>query len=183
MKVAIIGGFQERQVPQCYLHLRLHDYNPLPLRERRNRMSVTGKQRLAKVIKWVARVIGLTITGFLLLAILIVNFKFWLSGGFGAGGMLFFQDLLGILSLVLGLAACIISWWRVRLAGILLIVAAIVIDAAMIPDYLAGEGAYILLAGWGYGFLPLLTVGILFLLSWWLSRKTSPPAPPPSPTS
>ncbi len=136
-------------------------------------MSATNRQRLAKIIRVVARVIGLTITSFLLLAILIVNFKFWLSRGYGSLGLFFFQDLLGILSLVLGLAACIISLWRVRLAGILLIVAAIVIDAAMIPDYLAGEGAYILFAGWGYGFLPLLTVGLLFLLSWWLSRKTN----------
>lgn len=75
------------------------------------------------------------------------------------------------MSLFLGLAGCIISWWRVGLAGILLIVAAIVIDAAMIPDYLAGEGAYILLAGWGYGFLPLFTVGTLFLTSWRLSKS------------
>ena len=73
------------------------------------------------------------------------------------------------------------TWWRLRLAGILLILAAIGLDVAMIPE--PQEGMSRFLAGAGFGFLPFLVVGVLFLLSLWLSRKPSPSALPPSPTS
>ena len=101
-----------------------------------------------------------------------------ISEGFGT--ILTLQGSILGLSMVTGLAGCIISWWRLRLAGILLIVAVIGLDVAMIPEHREGMSRF--LAGAGFGFLPFLTVGMLFLLSWWLSRKTSPPALPPSPT-
>ena len=139
----------------------------------------TTKQRLAKGIRWAARIVGLPVTLFLSMMAIGEGVQSGLSEGFGT--IFTLQGSILGLSMVTGLAGCIISWWRVRLAGILLIAAAIGLDVAMVPEHQEGMSRF--LAGAGFGFLPFFMVGVLFLLSWWLSKKPSPSALPPSPTS
>ena len=122
-------------------------------------MPESKQYRLVKGTRWIAQVIGLSATGCLLLVIAEV---------LGAG----LQPITieGILLSVFGamaLAGCILSWWRERLAGILLVSTA------------AGLGVYIsLVAGrlhlllWAIVGLPLFVAGILLLNFWWFSRKT-----------
>ena len=81
--------------------------------------------------------------------------------------------LVGVLAGVfsgIALAACILSWWRERAAGIMLVSVAAAMGIfvsifpapAIIPDRLMI---------WLWMGLPLLVAGILFLNSWRLSRE------------
>ena len=99
-------------------------------------MSATSRQRLAKGMRWAARIIGLPVTLFGSMMAIGDGVQSGLSEGFGP--ILTLQGSLIGLSIVTGLTGCIISWWRVRLAGILLIVAAIGLDVAMVPEHQQG---------------------------------------------
>jgi hypothetical protein len=81
--------------------------------------------------------------------------------------------LVGVLGGVfsaIGLAACILSFWRERAAGIMLVSVAVAMGIfvsifsvpAIIPDRLMI---------WLWMGLPLLVAGVLFLNSWRLSRE------------
>lgn len=120
-------------------------------------MSATNRQRLAKIIRVVARVLGLLVT-VLYLFILIVAINLQAQS----------HAVPEMVGGVLVLAACVISWWRVRLAGILLILISIGIGV-FVSIVTSGD------VGWGIVLLPWLVSGILFLTSWWLSRKPSSP--------
>jgi len=126
-----------------------------------------GKQGLAKGLRWAARVIGLYMTLSLLFSSVLAGFK----EGFGE------LEYSMTFVTVIPLAGCIISWWRQRLAGALLI-----LTWAAIGVLLVTTGKPILDAFLNES-LIFIIVGVLFLVSWWLSRKTSPSALPPSPTS
>lgn len=116
-------------------------------------MPVT-KQRVAKIIKVVARVIGLSVTAFLLLAsIIILNY-----GKLGVG------DILVLVSFGIALAGCIVSWWRELVAGILFLITAVAL--------LTSVFVYRYYPGWQGAGLTLFVVGVLFLTFWWLSRRT-----------
>jgi hypothetical protein len=75
--------------------------------------------------------------------------------------------LLGIL-IVLALAGGIMSWWRERLGGILLLLAAIGLGI-LIGAY-AGQSRLI---AWLIIGLPFLIAGGLLLAAWWLERETA----------
>jgi len=82
-------------------------------------VSVTGRPRLAEVVRWAARVIGLGGTLFYLMLL----FAAWESPGFF--NTFYIHSTVGIFlaaTAVIALAGCIISWWRLRLAGVLLII-------------------------------------------------------------
>lgn len=81
--------------------------------------------------------------------------------------------LVGVLAGVfsgIGLAACILSFWRERLAGILLVSAAaamgIFVSLFSAPAIIPAR-----LIIWLWMGLPLLVAGVLFLNSWRLSRE------------
>lgn len=135
-------------------------------------MSAVNYNRLAKRMRWAARVIALGAMAFLLLAWLlqmVFRAALWAS------------DILYLVYLGIALAGCIVSWWRQWLAGTLLVLVSFVLGSSL--GLLSPWGIASLIAWtWQLG-LPFLVAGVLFLLSWWLSRKTSSSAPPPAPMS
>jgi hypothetical protein len=134
-------------------------------------MSATGQQRLAKGITWAARIIGLGATAFLLLAWLLQ--MVWRAA-------LWASDILYLVYLGIALAACIVSWWRQWLAGILLLLVSFALGSYL---GLSSPWGIAVLVAWSPEFgLPFFVAGLLFLLSWWLTRQTGSSAPPPSST-
>ena len=117
-------------------------------------MSATNRQRLAKGMRWTARLIALGIMAFFFLA-LCISLMFRDLGG---------SDILSLVSLGLALVGWIVSWWREWLAGILLVLASFALSNS---------------SGLGVA-LPYLVAGVLFLLSWRLSRKAGSSVAPPT---
>jgi len=75
----------------------------------------------------------------------------------------------GLLLMIIGavaLAACILSWWRERAAGIMLVSAAAAMGIGIFAIGAPGRLVPWLIVG-----LPLLVAGVLFLNSWRLSRE------------
>jgi len=124
-------------------------------------MSVRNIQRLAKRVRWTARVIVLILTIFGAIMLIGSAVSEPLSQGTTT-------SLAGNLLVVIGIAAlagCVLSWWRDLLAGILLLATS------------AGLGAHIgTFAGrnhlmvWAILGLPYLIAGVLLLYARWLSR-------------
>ena len=121
------------------------------------------QERLAKRMRWAARIIGLTTAGFLLISLI-------------AGAIVEAAEdwepitIAGILLAVLAamaLAGCIVSWWRERLASILLILTAVGMGIHI--GIYAGRNHFLV---WLMLGLPYLIAGVLFLASWRSSRKT-----------
>ena len=132
-------------------------------------MSATKRQRTAKGIRWAARVIGLGGTLFYLMLL----FAAWESPGFF--NTFYIHSTVGIFlaaTAVIALAGCIISWWRVRLAGVLLIISLLPPLGLVICEIVMGRYTYDAEAWLGYA-SALPVAGLLFFLSWWLSRKTA----------
>ncbi len=112
---------------------------------------------------WTARIVGLVTAIFL--AIMVI--------GSAAGEIINDKPIpfdvegvtLGIIAVV-ALAGCIISWWRERLAGTLLVLAAI--GLAIHIGISAGRNHVL---AWTMLGLPYLIAGVLFFGSWKLSKK------------
>ncbi len=66
------------------------------------------------------------------------------------------------------LAGCILSWWRLRPAGILLIVAAALQGSGIPPlPALLPQDARV----WAIVGLPYLVAGVLFMRAWWVLKE------------
>ncbi len=131
-------------------------------------MSATKHHRIAKGLRWAARVIG--VGG-------IVFYLFCLFAASTFGDTLFDNSAVVISSrvtVVIALAGCFISWWREWLAGVLLIISWLTYSGWFI--YKIAMAHYYLVQLHFLSYLvigsPLLLAGLLFLLSWRLSRKT-----------
>ena len=74
--------------------------------------------------------------------------------------------LLGVLGAI-GLVGCIVSWWRERLAGILLVLTALGLGIHI--GVIAGRNHIL---AWSMVGLPYLVAAVLLFYSWWLLRKT-----------
>lgn len=154
-------------------------------------MSTTNQQRVAKGLRWAARIIGLPVTLFGSMMAIGEGGQSILTKGFGPINLTFFGGSFIVLSMVAALAGCIISWWRVRLAGILLVLTFFgLITAGILAggpiDYPNRFSLSAILRNIGQASVMgslFLIAGILFLYSWWLSRKAGSSALPPSPTS
>lgn len=122
-------------------------------------------QRLARRMTWIARIVGLVTAMFL--AIMVI--------GSAAGEIINDEPIpfdvegvtLGVITVV-ALTGCIISWWQERLAGTLLVLAAI--GLAVHIGISAGRNHVL---AWTMLGLPYLIAGMLFFGSWRLSRNTS----------
>ncbi len=128
-------------------------------------MSESKQHRLARRVRLAARVIGLIAVGFILVGPLIGGVSEAIAGGWEE-----VIEIEGILILVLGviaLAGCIVSWWRERLAGILLTVASVGLGIHI--GVYAGRNHFLAWLMMGF---PYLVAGVLFLISRRLSRKT-----------
>ena len=126
-------------------------------------MLESRQYRLAKRMRWAARVIGLVAAGFLLIMLIGTAIAELLTEDlepFAIEGILLF-----VLA-VIALAGCIVSWWRERLAGILLVLVAVGLGIHI--GIVAGRNHFPV---WLMVGLPYLVVGALFLTSWRLLRK------------
>ena len=127
-------------------------------------MSSTKQQR-TQGIRWAARIIGLVITAFFLVFLIgetIMSIQ--------AEGFKFDVGSLFLIVPVIALAGYIVSWWREQLGGSLLILASIAFG--IFPSMRAGWSMRELLQGWLMPGSLFCIAGVLFLISWWLSRKT-----------
>jgi hypothetical protein len=145
-------------------------------------LSATSQQRLAKGLRWAARIIALPVAAFGSMMAFGEGIYSVLTEGFGPiNSALTWGGLLIVLSMVTALAGCIISWWRLRLAGILLVLTFFeLITAGVLAggpvDLPQRFSPSVILTNMGWPSImgsPFLVAGVLFLLSWWLSRKTA----------
>jgi hypothetical protein len=138
-------------------------------------MTATNKERLAKTMRLFARIIGLAIAVFgLIFGMSEAGTHITETEGFKVIA-LYLQSFLMGSSAIIALVGCIISWWRVLPAGILLILAGVALPvivrlpASFRTPSTSEETPVImaLIAG-----SPFVVAGVLFLWSWWLLRKT-----------
>jgi len=118
---------------------------------------------IARLMRWAGRVIALVTACFLLTFIIGESIGEAASGD--AGTITTAGALLAVLS-GLALVSCILSWWRERLAGILLVLIAIALGIH-IGAYAARNNFLVWLA---IGF-PYLIAGGLMISAWWLGRR------------
>jgi len=119
-------------------------------------------------MRWAARIIGLLAAGLCLFMLTASTIAEVIAGSWGAISQtdIIQGSLIGVLGAI-ALAGCIVSWWRERLASILLVLTA------------AGFGIHIGLCAGRNHFLvwlmmgfPYLIASVLFFNSWLLTRKT-----------
>ena len=131
-------------------------------------MLESGKYRLAKRMRLAARMIGFGIIGFGGTMLIGETIGEILQEGWTVITEATLTDpgvLLGIIGVV-ALAGYILSWWRERLAGILLVSTAAALGAHI--GVFAGRNQILV---WLVLGLPFLVAGVLFLYSWRLSRE------------
>ena len=145
-------------------------------------MSAT-KQRLAKGMRWAGRMIALPLATF---------FFVFMIGEFidsvtteGLQHAMNIGGLLGGVTIILTLVGCIISWWWLLPAGAILIFAYLfgAISSGLSAVYHVGFFNWSQFRDfWSIPGIIYLIAGVLFILSWWLTRKSITTAPPPSQT-
>jgi hypothetical protein len=74
-----------------------------------------------------------------------------------------------IIITLVALAGFIISWWRILLAGILIVIVSIGLGISWGLFLEPGEYRYLVYIA--VFDLPLFIAGLLFLTSWWLSKR------------
>ena len=123
-----------------------------------------SKYLLAKRMRLAARVIGLGVVGFVLTFLIGETSAEYLAKGWAA--VTAEVIVVGVITGI-ALAGCIVSWGKLRAAGILLIVSAF-LSATNIPPLqpLIPHNVRV----WLIVGLPYLVAGTLFLNSWRLSR-------------
>jgi hypothetical protein len=139
----------------------------------------SSKRRLVKAVRWSARVIGLIAIAFFLMMLIgeVVN-TVTTEGfqGIDVGGFLVGAPI------VIALAGFILSWWLEIVGGSLLILCYLLagLRPAIMSLYV-GRGfalgeAFGRSSSWWIITLPFLIAGLLFIISWSLSRETKPSA-------
>ena len=145
-------------------------------------LPATKRYRIAKGLRIAARVIAVPVTLFGAMMAIGEGIQSVLTEGFGPiNSLLTWGGLFIVLSMLVALAGCIISWWRVRLAGILLVLTFIVLNIAGIlaggpVDLPERFSLPVILTNMGWASImgsPFLVAGVLFLVSWYLSRKSA----------
>ena len=128
-------------------------------------MLDSRQYRLARRMTVAARVIGLGAVGFVLTLLIGETSADFLAQGWAAVSREVI--IIGVIT-VIALVGCIVSWGKLRAAGILLIVSA-VLCATNIPPVqplIPYDVRDWLIVG-----LPRLVAGVLFLNAWRLSRE------------
>ena len=140
-----------------------------------------SNRRLVKRLRWSARIIGiLAMAWCLLLLVGMIDEIVTDIQEEGFEGEYFLVLLLPIIPA----AGFIVSWWRERVGGSMLIVSYFLSGFACTIDMLyRGEGFRLCPPITWILPLPFLVAGVLFLICSKLSRKTSSSALPPSPKS
>jgi hypothetical protein len=123
-----------------------------------------GKYLLAKRMRLAGRIIGFGATGFVLTFLIGETSAEFLAKGWAAVTVEII--IVGVITAI-ALAGCIVSWGKLRAAGVMLIVSAF-LTATNIPPLqplIPNNVRVWLIVG-----LPYLVAGTLFLNSWRLSR-------------
>ena len=129
-------------------------------------MAEKDPERLTNTLRWTARAITIFALGFTLIGPLIGGIIEAQTEGWAV-----VTETAGVLLIVIGLiglAGLIVSWWWQWLAGILVILTTT--GMAIHISVYAGRNHVLVWVATG---LPYLIAGVLFLLSWRLSRKTT----------
>ena len=124
------------------------------------------RHSLARLMGWAGRIIGLVAALFFLTVIIGEAIGEAISDD--TGTLTTAGALLAALS-GLALVSCVLSWWRERLAGILLVLIAIALGIHI--SLYAGQNHFLV---WlAIGFPYLLAGGLLIFSAWWLERKAA----------
>ena len=128
-------------------------------------MSGSKQHRLVRGMTWAARVIGFGTVCFVLTFLIGETSAEYLAKGWTA--VTVETVIVGVITGI-ALAGCIISWVKLRVAGVMLIVSAF-LTATNIPPLqpLIPHNVRV----WLIVGLPYLVAGVLFLNSWRLSRR------------
>lgn len=118
---------------------------------------------LAKIMRRTGRIIGLVAAVFFLVILVGEAIGETLSEG---GELIETAGVLLAALSAVALAGCILSWWRERLAGILLVLVSIGLGIHI--GAFAGRNHFL---AWSMVGLPYLIAGGLLLSAWWLERK------------
>ena len=131
-------------------------------------MLENKQYRLAKRMRWVARIIGLLAAGVCLLMLIGSTIAEVLTGAWATTSQtdIIQGSLIGVLGAI-GLAGCIVSWWRERLASILLVLTAVGFGIHI--GLCAGRNHF---QAWLMVGFPYLIASVLLFNSWLLTRKT-----------
>jgi hypothetical protein len=141
-------------------------------------MSTTN-ERVAKGMRWAARIIGLPVTLFGAMMAFGEGIQSIQTEGLGPiNSALTWGGLFIALSMVIAVIGCVISWWKLRIAGILLVLTFLCLIAAGVlaggPVDLPGRFSLsVILMNMGRASImgsPFLIAGVLFIISWWLSQ-------------
>ena len=130
-------------------------------------MPESNQHRLAKRMRWAARIIGLLAAGFCLLMLIGSTVAEVLTGAWATTSQtdIIQGSLIGVLGAI-GLAGCIVSWWRERLASLLLFLTAVGFGIHI--GLFAGRNHFLVWLMMGF---PYLIASVLLFNSWQLSRK------------
>jgi len=123
------------------------------------------KNLQAKRMRLAGQIIGLVTVGFVLTFLIgETAMEFQIEG---MAAITAEVVIIGVISGI-ALAGCILSWWRLHPAGILLIVAAVLQGTGIPPlPALIPQDARV----WAIVGLPYLVAGVLFINAWRLSKK------------
>ena len=128
-------------------------------------MLDSRQYRLARRMTVAARVIGLGAVGFVLTLLIGETSAEFMAQGWAA--VTREVIIIGVIT-VIALVGCIVSWGKLRVAGILLIVSAVLCATNIppVPPLIPYDVRVWLIVG-----LPRLVAGVLFLNAWRLSRE------------
>ena len=131
-------------------------------------MLESKRYRLAKRMRWAARIIGLLAAVFCLFMLIASAIDEVVTGAWKTTSQAdkIQGSLIGVLGLI-GLAGCIVSWWRERLASILLVLTAVGFGIHI--GICAGRNHFL---AWLMVGFPYLVAAVLLFISWQLSQKT-----------
>ena len=131
-------------------------------------MLESKQYRLAKRMRWAARIIGLLAAVLCLFMLTASTIAEVIAGDWETTSQtdIIQGSLIGVLGAI-GLAGCIVSWWRERLASILLVLTAIGFGIHI--GLCAGRNHFL---AWLMVGFPYLIASVLFFISWRLSKKT-----------
>ena len=135
--------------------------------------------RLVKGFRWSARIIGILVIAFFLMFLIGETVMAIQEEGFEGIEL---EGFFVALPIIIAAAGFIVSWWRERVGGSILIVAYFLSGfiSAIVSLY-QGEGFHLRAPIWWLITIPFLVAGVLFLICSSLSRKTSFSALPPYP--
>ena len=134
---------------------------------------------LTKVLRWAGRIMSLPVVlfffifglGYFLESITTEGLQNAISGAIGN-----VYDLLGALAMVLALVGVIISWWWLVPVGIMLIFVYLLGATSGVLGAVSHVGYFNwsqLRTIWSLPGIVYPIAGVLFILSWWLTKKTS----------